>query len=83
MFYYFIRLLTLPFAFLPYRAIHKVGACFGTIAYFVIPKFRKRALSNLALASDLSLSNQQIYTIAREAMQNLMITCLEYPRLAR
>lgn len=81
--YYLIRLLTAPFAFLPYSAIHKIGRFFGSIAYHTYPKFRKRAHSNLALACDLSLNSKQIRKIAKQAMQNLMITCLEYPRLAR
>lgn len=81
--YLFIRLITLPFAYLPYRALHALGRPLGTLAYFLFPSFRKRALSNLALASDLHLSNEEVRRIARQSIQSLMITLLEYPRLAR
>ncbi len=80
--YLLIRLVTLPFLFLPYKAIHKLGKHLGTLAYYCIPKFRKRALSNLALAKDLHLSNKEIRRIAKESIQSLMITCLEYPKLS-
>jgi KDO2-lipid IV(A) lauroyltransferase len=81
--YLLIRLVTAPFAYLPYNAIHKLGALLGTLVYCLYPKFRKRAHSNLALASDLALNPQEVRQIAEQAMQNLMITCLEYPKLAR
>jgi len=79
--YLCIRLITLPFAYLPYWAIHAIGRPLGTIAYFLISHYRKRALSNLALALD--LPNKEIRTIAKKSFQSLMITCLEYPRLTR
>jgi KDO2-lipid IV(A) lauroyltransferase len=81
--YLLIRLITLPFAYLPYRTIHAIGRHLGTLTYFLIPKFRKRALSNLALATDLQLSNDEVRRIAKESLQSLMITCLEYAKLAR
>jgi Kdo2-lipid IVA lauroyltransferase/acyltransferase len=78
-----IRLLTFPISRLPYSAVHKIGNVLGTLAYYLMPKFRKRALSNLSLAKDLNLSESQIMQYAKESFQNLMITCLEYPKLAR
>jgi KDO2-lipid IV(A) lauroyltransferase len=45
--------------------------------------FRKRALSNLAMARSLRLSNDQIKDIAKKSFQNLMITCLEYEKFAK
>lgn len=80
--YLIIRLLTLPFAYLPYSVIHWIGTKLGTFAYSAIPKFRKRALSNLAL-SDLGLSIEEIKDTAKASIQSLMITCLEYPRLSK
>jgi KDO2-lipid IV(A) lauroyltransferase len=47
-----------------------------------VPKFRKRALSNLALATALHLSNKEIRKTARASLQTLLITCLEYAKLA-
>ncbi len=67
---------------LPYRAIHLFGTFLGTCAYYLIPKFRKRSLSNLALASSLALSEKQIRHFAKASLQNLMITCLEYAKFA-
>jgi len=81
--YLLIRLLTLPFAYLPYKAVHAIGRKLGTAVYFLFPKFRKRAQSNLALATDLHLSNEEVRRIAKESLQSLMITCLEYAKLAR
>lgn len=80
--YLIIRLITFPMRFLNYKMIHKLGKSLGTIAYHLIPKFRKRALSNLALSS-LDLSNEEIRQIAKKSIQSVMITCLEYPKLAR
>ncbi len=45
--------------------------------------YRKRALSNLALAKDLALSSKEIIQTAKKSFQNLAINCLEYPKLAR
>lgn len=81
--YCLIRVLTFPFAFLPYRMIHILGNCLGSLAYHFLTNFRKRALSNLALAKDLHLTNKEIRQIAKASFQNVMITCLEYPKLAR
>ena len=45
-------------------------------------EYRKRALSNLALAKDLALSQKEIVKTAKKSFQNLAINCLEYPKLA-
>ncbi|MCH9613907.1 MAG: Lipid A biosynthesis lauroyltransferase [Chlamydiia bacterium] len=78
--YLLIRLVTLPFALLPLRAIHCVGNLFGKIAYYLVPKFRKRALSNITFALDLPFPKAKKIAIA--SFQNLMITALEYPKFA-
>jgi KDO2-lipid IV(A) lauroyltransferase len=76
-----IRLITFPISLLPYRSLHLLGNLLGSIAYYVMPTFRKRALSNLALA--FPKSEKEIRKLAKESFQNLMITCLEYPKFAR
>ena len=81
--YLLIRLFTLPFAFMPYRVIHQIGKAFGTLAYYLMSKYRKRALSNLALAKNLRLSNEEIKKYAKESFQNLATVVLEYPRFSR
>ena len=80
--YFLIRGLTLPLALLPYQALHRTGKALGIVAYYLLPKFRKRALSNLALACESAKNEAELKKLAKEAMGNLMITCLEYPKLA-
>ncbi len=77
-----ILVLTWPVRWLPYPVIHRLGRFLGSFAYLVFSKFRKRALSNLALASSLNLSESQIRHLAKASLQNLMITCLEYAKFA-
>ncbi len=78
--YLLILILTWPIRWMPYRMIHAVGAFLGTAIYHLFPKYRKRALSNLALASSLQLTEEQIRRHAKESLQNLIITCLEYAK---
>lgn len=61
----FIRLFTFPMAWLSYATIHKIGSALGTLAYYLMPKFRKRALSNLSLAKDLCLCEDEIILYAK------------------
>jgi KDO2-lipid IV(A) lauroyltransferase len=44
--------------------------------------YRKRSLSNVALASSLAFSKKEIRKTAKKSFQNLAINCLEYPKLA-
>lgn len=81
--YYSIRALFWPISLLPYRSLRTLGKWAGTAVYYAVPKFRKRALSNLALASSLKLTREEIIATAKGALQNVMITCLEYPKLSR
>ena len=83
LFYYCIRALMLPIQWLPYSWIHFLGRFFGPIAYHLLTTYRKRTLSNLALAKTLNLSNPQIIQTAKRSFQNLAINCLEYAKLAK
>ena len=76
----FILIATWPVRWLSYAHIHALGEFLGSCAYYLIPKFRKRSLSNLSLASSLTLSEEQIRHYAKASLQNLMITCLEYAK---
>ncbi len=80
--YFAILLATLPFRFLSYKTLHRIGTSLGTCAYYLIPKFRKRTLSNLSLATTLNLDNKTLKKVARGSLQNLMITLLEYAKLS-
>lgn len=79
--YFLIRAVTYPFRWLPYTWIHQIGKGCGWIAYYLLSNYRKRTLSNLALAQDLALSPSALIQIAKQSFQNLAITCLEYPKL--
>ncbi|MBN1914774.1 MAG: hypothetical protein JW769_02665 [Parachlamydiales bacterium] len=79
LYYYFVRCITYPIGFLPLRWIHFLGKIIGTFSYYFLRDYRKTALSNLALASHLSLSNQQIISFCKQSFQNLAINVLEYP----
>jgi len=81
--YYFIRAVTFPFSLMPYSWLHKIGRWLGSIAYHFMTDYRKRTLSNLALANDLDLTPSQLIRIAKRSFQNLAINCLEYPKFAR
>jgi KDO2-lipid IV(A) lauroyltransferase len=78
--YFFIRLITFPFALLPPSWIHTIGKALGSLSYHLYPKFRKRTLSNLALV--LTLEERALISLAKKSMQNLMITLLEYAKLS-
>jgi KDO2-lipid IV(A) lauroyltransferase len=78
-----LRALTFPFSFLSYAQLHRVGTFFGNSAFFLFPRFRKRALSNLALATTLALTEKELIQTAKESFQNLMINCLEYAKFSR
>lgn len=75
--YFLIRVVTLPFAFMPYRLIRLLGSFLGLIGFYAIKNYRKRALSNLALAG---FSTNESIKIAKLSFQNLAINLLEYPR---
>ena len=77
-----IRTITYPLRWLPFSSIHWLGNKIGLLCFFWIRSYRKRALSNLALAKDLSLSPEEMFRIAKQAFQNLAINCLEYPKFA-
>lgn len=79
--YLFIRILTLPFRFLPFKAIHFCGNLLGNVSYFMMPQFRKRAFSNIASAK-IANGEKEIRSITKKSFQNLMITCLEYAKFA-
>lgn len=81
--YYLIRAITFPFSLMPYSWIRASGRLIGTVGFYFMREYRKRALSNLALAKDLALSQKETIRIAKKSFQNLAINCLEYPKLDR
>jgi len=81
--YFLFRIFTFPLQLLPYPILNKLGSMLGLLIYYGYPKYRKRALSNLALATDLHLTPEQIVELAKASLQNLATVALEYPRLYR
>lgn len=79
--YYLIRSLTFPLRYFPYSWIRALGNFLGIVGFYSLRHYRKRTLSNLALASKLQLTEEQIVLTAKESFKNLAINCLEYPRL--
>ena len=76
-----LRGVVYPFSFLPYAAIHKIGSLLGPIVFHLVPKYRKRTLSNLSLAADLSFTEEELILQAKKSLASLLITCLEYGKI--
>ena len=81
--YIFIRIIIFPLSYFPYRMIHFLGKILGLLCYYMLRHFRKRTLSNLALASKLNLTPRQIRYFAKKSFQNLATVILEYPRFSK
>ncbi|MBI3508316.1 MAG: hypothetical protein HY069_01585 [Chlamydiia bacterium] len=78
--YALIRLLVFPIGYLPLRWIRALGNVFGLLAFHLLHQYRKKTLSNLALAQNLHLSPAELIQIAKSSFQNLVINCLEYAK---
>jgi len=82
--YYFIRIFTYPLSFFPIKTIHLLGKIIGSLAFYIMPEYRKTALSNLALSNlNLKKKNKNIKKIARKSFQNLAINILEFLKLSK
>lgn len=81
--YWLIRIFLFPFQWMPYSWIQAVGRVMGSAIFYFSPKYRKRALSNLALAKELALTKADLIRVSKESFQNLATLCLEYPRLSQ
>jgi len=79
--YWILRAFTFPLGFFPFFLLRFLGKVLGFLGYYSISSYRKRALSNLAMAKTLSLTDTECRKIALRSMQSLMINCLEYPKL--
>lgn len=80
--YLAIRAALYPFSCLSYKALGTLGQKMGILLYYLIPKYRKRTLSNLSLASDLIFQEKELHKLAKESLGHLMTTCLEYGKLS-
>lgn len=82
LFFFTVRTLLFPFRFLSHKTLHRTGKRLGNLLFYCLKNYRKRALSNLSLATDLNLNPKELKKIAKESFQNLAINCLEYPKFA-
>jgi Kdo2-lipid IVA lauroyltransferase/acyltransferase len=76
--YLFIRGFLACISFLNISQIQKLALSLTPLCYRLISKYRKRALSNLALAKDLKLTNDQIKDISKKSLYHLLVTAFEY-----
>lgn len=81
--YLIIRSFGLFVSCFSYSFIHRMGKILGTCAYYCHHSFRKKALTNLAIAFGKTKNEQERKRIAQLSFQNLMITCLEFFRFPR
>ena len=70
-------------SFLPYRTLHGVGRVMGVVIYHLHRSFRKKAMTNLAIAYGKTMSEEERRKIAKRSFQNLTITCFEFFRLKK
>ncbi|MFZ0566277.1 MAG: hypothetical protein WAM28_08855 [Chlamydiales bacterium] len=81
--YFLFRLPGAFLSLLPYRLLHALACGIGSAAFYLHRNFRKKALSNLAIAYGASKSEKERKAIAKASFQNVAITCLEFFRLKR
>lgn len=80
--FFVIRAFLFPCQFFSHKTLHVFGKRLGTLLFYCLKNYRKRALSNLSLATDLKLNPKELKIIAKQSFQNLVINCLEYPKFA-
>jgi len=78
-----IRSFLFIISLLSFKALYRLAYLLTPICYRLIPKYRKRALSNLKLASTLHLNDEQIVKTAKQSLFHLLLTTLEYGKLYR
>ena len=79
--FYILRTMARLLAWLPYSTLHLLGRGLGRSLYYLLPKFRKRTLSNLSLAKELHIDDPT--ECAKKSFENLAITFLEYAKLEK
>lgn len=82
-YYLLFRFFGFLISLLSYRSLHAFGRFAGLCTFYVYTTFRKKALSNLAIAYGTKKSEKERNEIAKKSFESLMITCLEFCRLKR
>lgn len=78
-----LKLLEIPLSRLSYKSLDRLGRFLGRILFYCHRPFRKKALSNVALAYQNTLSEKERKRLAIASFQHLTITTLEYFRLSK
>lgn len=81
--YFFLRVIEWVISRLSYRTLHALGRVAGILIYYVHTSFRKKTLTNIAIAFGKTKSEKERRKIAKRSFQNLTITCLEFFRLKK
>lgn len=81
--YLIIRSFLYCISFLTLRQIQLLAALLTPFCYRFIPKYRKRALSNLTLAKELNFTVDQVKDISKKSLFHLIVTAFEYGKLYR
>lgn len=81
--FYLLKVVVFPIQLMPYSMIHGLGRVLGSFVFWIYPTYRKKALTNLAIAFGDSKSEKERKVIARRSFQNVMITCLEFFKLKK
>ncbi|MCH9627083.1 MAG: Lipid A biosynthesis lauroyltransferase [Chlamydiales bacterium] len=76
--YFFIRFFGFFIALLPHRALFAFGQFTGWLAFYLHRSFRKKALTNLAIAYGKTKSEKERKKLAIASFQNLLVTLLEF-----
>ena len=78
---FIIRCVEFFCALVSFQFLHGLASIVGSLAYYLSPKQRKRVMNNLAIATDLSLTEAEMKSVAKGAFQNLYITTFDYFKL--
>lgn len=75
--YLLLELSSIIIILLPYRLTIFLARFFGGMAYYILPKYRNIALSNLRLAFSGGKSEDEIRQIAKDVFSNIAVTAVE------
>lgn len=78
-----LRIFGWVISWMPYAMIHALGRILGIVIYYVHVPFRKKTMTNLAIAFGKTMSERERRKLAKRSFQNLTITSLEFFRLQK
>ena len=69
-FYYALVCLIGLFNLFPYRLAVRIGGLLGLVAFYLVPKERKKTIDNLRIAFGSEKTERELYLIARQVFEN-------------